>query len=31
MPSQDLQTQPAAPKAAKPYKGIAMEGLIARL
>jgi ubiquinone/menaquinone biosynthesis C-methylase UbiE len=30
MPSQDLQTQPAAPKAAKPYKGIAMEGLIAR-
>jgi ubiquinone/menaquinone biosynthesis C-methylase UbiE len=30
MPSQDLQTQPSAPKAAKPYKGMAMEGLIAR-
>ena len=30
MPSQDLQTQPAAPKAAKPYKGMAMEGIIAR-
>ena len=30
MPSQDLQTQPSAPKAAKPYKGMAMEGVIAR-
>ena len=30
MPSQDLQTQPSAPKAAKPYKGIAMEGMIAK-
>jgi len=30
MPSQNLQTQPSAPKAAKPYKGMAMEGLIAR-
>jgi len=30
MPSQDLQTQPSAPKGAKPYKGMAMEGLIAR-
>src|SRR5829696_7359665 len=30
MPSQDLQTQPPAPKAAKPYKGMAMEGVIAR-
>ena len=30
MPSQNLQTQPSAPKAAKPYKGIAMEGPIAR-
>ena len=30
MPSQDLQAQPSAPKAAKPYKGIAMEGLLAR-
>ena len=30
MPSQHLQTQPAAPKAAKPYKGMAMEGVIAR-
>src|SRR5215208_5415377 len=30
MPSQDLQTQPSAPQTAKPYKGIAMEGLIAR-
>jgi ubiquinone/menaquinone biosynthesis C-methylase UbiE len=30
MPSQDLQAQPAAPRAAKPYKGMAMEGLIAR-
>jgi len=30
MPSQDLQTQPSAPKAAKPYKGMAMEGPIAR-
>jgi ubiquinone/menaquinone biosynthesis C-methylase UbiE len=30
MSSQDLQTQPAAPKAAKPYKGMAMEGPIAR-
>src|SRR5690349_16745212 len=30
MPSQDLQTQPSAPRAAKPYKGMAMEGLIAR-
>jgi ubiquinone/menaquinone biosynthesis C-methylase UbiE len=30
MPSQDVQTQPPASKAAKPYKGMAMEGLIAR-
>src|SRR4051812_12824840 len=30
MPSHDLQTQPSAPKAAKPYKGMAMEGMIAR-
>jgi len=30
MPSHDLQTQPSAPKAAKPYKGPAMEGVIAR-
>jgi ubiquinone/menaquinone biosynthesis C-methylase UbiE len=30
MPSQDLQTQPPTPKTAKPYKGIAMEGMIAR-
>src|SRR5215213_8998570 len=30
MPSQDLQTQPSAPKPAKPYKGMAMEGVIAR-
>jgi SAM-dependent methyltransferase len=30
MSSQDLQTQPSAPKAAKPYKGMAMEGIIAR-
>jgi ubiquinone/menaquinone biosynthesis C-methylase UbiE len=30
MPSQNLQTQPPASKAAKPYKGIAMEGMIAR-
>jgi ubiquinone/menaquinone biosynthesis C-methylase UbiE len=30
MPRQDLQLQPPAPKAAKPYKGMAMEGLIAR-
>jgi len=30
MPSQDLQTQPSTPKAAKPYKGMAMEGVIAR-
>jgi ubiquinone/menaquinone biosynthesis C-methylase UbiE len=30
MPSQDLQTQPSVPKAAKPYKGMAMEGVIAR-
>lgn len=30
MPSQNLQTQPSAPKAAKPYKGMAMEGPIAR-
>lgn len=30
MPSQDLQTQPSAPKASKPYKGMAMEGIIAR-
>ncbi len=30
MPSQNLQTQPPASKAAKPYKGMAMEGMIAR-
>lgn len=30
MPSQDLHTQPTAPRAAKPYKGMAMEGPIAR-
>src|SRR4051812_32992949 len=30
MPSQDLQTQPPASKPAKPYKGMAMEGPIAR-
>jgi SAM-dependent methyltransferase len=30
MPSQDLQTQLPAPKPAKPYKGMAMEGPIAR-
>ena len=30
MPVNDLQTQQSAPKAAKPYKGLAMEGLIAR-
>jgi len=30
MPSQDLQPQPSAPERAKPYKGIAMEGLLAR-
>jgi ubiquinone/menaquinone biosynthesis C-methylase UbiE len=30
MPTQDLQTNQPAPKAAKPYKGMAMEGLIAR-
>ncbi|MEO7912677.1 MAG: class I SAM-dependent methyltransferase [Roseiflexaceae bacterium] len=30
MSNQDLQTQPSAHKAAKPYKGIAMEGVIAR-
>jgi ubiquinone/menaquinone biosynthesis C-methylase UbiE len=30
MPSPDLQTQPSAPKPAKPYKGMAMEGVIAR-
>ena len=30
MPSQDLQTQPSATKASKPYKGMAMEGIIAR-
>lgn len=30
MPNQDLQTQPSAPKPAKAYKGMAMEGLIAR-
>jgi ubiquinone/menaquinone biosynthesis C-methylase UbiE len=30
MPGQDLQTQPWSPKGAKPYKGMAMEGMIAR-
>src|SRR6266496_3581268 len=30
MPSHNLQTQPPASKAAKPYKGMAMEGMIAR-
>src|SRR4051812_18097121 len=29
MPVNDLQTHQSAPKAAKPYKGLAMEGLIA--
>lgn len=30
MPVHDLQTDQSAPKAAKPYKGLAMEGMIAR-
>lgn len=30
MSNQDLHTQPSSPKPAKPYKGIAMEGPIAR-
>jgi ubiquinone/menaquinone biosynthesis C-methylase UbiE len=30
MPGQDVQPQSPAPKPAKPYKGMAMEGLIAR-
>jgi ubiquinone/menaquinone biosynthesis C-methylase UbiE len=30
MPSQNLQAQPHAPKATKPYKGMAMEGRVAR-
>src|SRR5262245_1386668 len=30
MPIQDLQMRPPAPKATKAYKGMAMEGLIAR-
>ena len=30
MANHDLQTQPSAPRASKPYKGMAMEGVIAR-
>jgi ubiquinone/menaquinone biosynthesis C-methylase UbiE len=30
MPNQDLQMGPSVPRAAKPYKGMAMEGLLAR-